>query len=60
MELVGRTRIPVLAITEPTYDAAAEVHDTVVKIRATEDEKIEMAMALVREYVDLERLWQAL
>jgi hypothetical protein len=31
-----------------------------VKIRATEDEKIQMAMALVREYVDLDRLWQAL
>jgi BioD-like phosphotransacetylase family protein len=44
MELVERTHIPVLAVEHSTYDAAAEVHDTIVK----------------REHVDLDGLWQAL
>jgi BioD-like phosphotransacetylase family protein len=60
MELVERTHIPVLAVEHSTYDAAAEVHDTIVKIRATEEGKIQTAVSLVREHVDLDGLWQAL
>jgi len=60
MELLERTHIPILAVELSTYDAAAEIHDTVVKIRATEEEKIQTAMSLVREHIDLDRLWQAL
>jgi hypothetical protein len=60
MELVERTDIPVLAGDWSTYDAAARVHDTIVKIRATEEGKIQTAMSLVREHVNLDELWRAL
>ena len=60
MELVARTHIPVLAVDLSTYDAAARVHDTIVKIRATEEEKIQTAVSLVRDHVNLDELWRAL
>jgi phosphate acetyltransferase len=60
MELVARTHIPVLGVEDSTYDAAARVHDTIVKIRSTEDQKVQTAISLVREHVDLDTLWRAL
>lgn len=60
MELVARTHIPVLAVECTTYEAAARIHDTVVKIADTDEEKIRIATALVRDHLDLDGLWRAL
>jgi BioD-like phosphotransacetylase family protein len=60
MDLVCRTDIPVLRVDAGTYDAAARTHDVLVKIRVADDEKINLATSLVRENVDLDRLWSLL
>lgn len=60
LELVKLTHIPVLEVGATTYDTASAVHDMTVKIRETDEEKIQLAAALVREHVDVKRLWDAL
>ena len=60
MDLVRRTEIPVLAVDAMTYETASCISDILVKIRTTDDEKIEMASALVREHVDFALLWDLL
>jgi len=60
MLLVLRTRLPVLAVSTPTYETCSLLHDITVKIHGTDKEKIQLANTLVRQYVDLDRLWQAL
>ena len=60
MDLVLRTDIPVLATEERTYEAASRIHDLTVKMRTSDEEKTRLATSLVREYVDLEALWEEL
>lgn len=60
MDLVCRTDIPVLRVDAGTYEAAACTHDVLVKIRVADEEKISLATTLVRENVDLDRLWSLL
>lgn len=60
MDLVKLTRLPVLEVNKATYDTAFAIHDISVKIQKTDEEKIQLAAALVREHVDFKRLWDAL
>ncbi|MHB9036898.1 MAG: phosphotransacetylase family protein [Armatimonadota bacterium] len=60
MDLVCRTDIPVLRVDAGTYDAAARTHDVLVKIRVADEAKINLATSLVRENVDLDKLWTLL
>lgn len=59
-ELIMRTHIPVLAVEAATYETTAMIHDLTAKIRDTDEEKIRLATELVRKYVDVEGLWNAL
>jgi BioD-like phosphotransacetylase family protein len=59
-ELIMRTHIPVLSVEMPTYEAAAILHDITAKILEDDREKIGLATSLVRQYVDLDRLWEML
>lgn len=59
-ELVMRTHIPVLSVEMATYEATAMLHDITVKILENDEEKIRLATSLVRQYVDLDRVWEAL
>lgn len=59
-ELIMRTNIPVLVVDMPTYEATAIIHDITVKILENDEEKIELATSLVRQHVDLDRLWKLL
>jgi len=59
-ELIMRTHIPVLVVDMPTYEATATLHDITVKILKTDEEKISLATSLVRQYVDLDKLWDIL
>jgi BioD-like phosphotransacetylase family protein len=58
--LIKRTQIPVLLVNRDTYRTAAAVSDLRVKIRENDLEKVDIAARIVREYVDLERIWDAL
>ena len=60
MDLLCRTDIPVLAVDEDTYETASCIGDILVKIRPSDEEKIEMATSLVRDHVDFEQLWELL
>ena len=59
-ELIMRTHIPVLVVDMPTYEATAILHDITVKILESDAEKIELAISLVQQYVDLDILWDVL
>lgn len=59
-ELIMRTHIPVLVVEMPTYEATAMLHDITVKILESDEEKIRLATELVKTYVDLDRIWEAL
>ncbi len=59
-ELIVRTNIPVLVVDMPTFETTAIIHDITVKIMENDTEKIEMATSLVRQHVDLDRLWALL
>jgi BioD-like phosphotransacetylase family protein len=60
MELLSRTDIPVLAVEEDTYETASCISDILVKIRVSDQEKIELASSLVRKHVDFQQLWELL
>lgn len=60
MDLVKLTHIPVLEVNKATYDTAFAIHDITVKIQKTDEEKIQLATALVREHVNFKKLWDAL
>lgn len=60
MDLVLRTGIPVLKVDAGTYDTASRMRDILVKIRVADEEKIQLAEDLIRDNVDLERLWSML
>ncbi|MEI6564078.1 MAG: AAA family ATPase [bacterium] len=59
-ELIMRTHIPVLVVDMPTYEATSLLHDITVKICETDEEKIQLATSLVRQYVELDLLWTLL
>lgn len=54
MRIIEKTNIPVLFSKEDTYRVAARVHDRIIKIRPEDKEKIESAVSLTREYIDLD------
>ena len=54
MRLIRRTDIPVMVVPDDTYSAASKVHDLVVKIRPTDQEKIRIAGRLAERYLDLD------
>jgi dethiobiotin synthase len=56
MELMQRTQVPVLIAQEDTYDVATLVHDLTVKIRPADKDKIDRAINMVKESVDLNRI----
>ena len=60
MDLVCRTDIPVLAVDADTYETASRISDILVKIRVTDEDKIQTVFSLVREHVDFARLWDLL
>ncbi|MCG2660926.1 MAG: AAA family ATPase [Kiritimatiellae bacterium] len=60
LELVCRTHIPLLAVKTPTYDTASKINDITVKIMETDTDKIQLVTALVKKYVDMEKLWSLL
>ncbi len=54
--LIERSGIPVLLSEHDTYKVTSDIHDLVVKIKPTDSVKAEMAIKMVENYVDVDRL----
>lgn len=52
-QVMRKSQIPVLTTELDTFQAASRVHDLLVKIQVTDDEKIRMSQRLCREHVDV-------
>ncbi|MBN1594929.1 AAA family ATPase [candidate division FCPU426 bacterium] len=60
LELIHRSRIPVITCSKDTYTVASQIHDLMVKISPGETAKIEHAIQLIKEHVDVESLYSLL
>lgn len=60
LKLAKRTEIPLILVEEDTFTVASYVHDLIVKIRATDTEKIKATEELVKQYVNLDRIFSLL
>lgn len=56
MDALNKAGVPVLLAKTDTYDVASSIHDLTVKIRPRDAAKIDMAVRLIKEYVDLETI----
>ncbi|MCM8800391.1 MAG: AAA family ATPase [Candidatus Omnitrophica bacterium] len=56
MDSLNKAGIPVLLSKADTYTVAAQLHDLNVKIRPKDKAKIELAIRLIKENVDLEKI----
>lgn len=56
LELVRKTYIPVILVSDDTYTVASRIAKLIVKIRPGDFEKIRAAEELVDQYVDVDRL----
>lgn len=60
LELLSRTRIPLLLVAKDTFTVASAVGSMLVKLRAENQQKIERIDALIEKHVALERILTAL
>ncbi len=56
LELIHRSRIPVITCSKDTYTVASQIHDLMVKITPEESNKIEQAIQLVGQHVDIQAI----
>jgi len=56
LELIRKAELPTVMVHEGTYEVASQVHELVVKVRAEDIEKIELAERLVEEHVAIDRM----
>ncbi len=56
LELIHRSRVPVITCSKDTYTVASQIHDLMAKISPFESAKIEQAIQLVSEYVDVQSI----
>lgn len=56
LELLERTRIPVIMVMDDTFSVASKIAKLIVKIRPDDSEKILAAEELVESYVDVDRI----
>ncbi len=60
LDLLTRTNLPALAVEGATYESASRIQKLTVKIQVGDEEKIHLATAMIRDHVDLARIWEAL
>jgi len=58
MDLVKESGIPMLLAKSDTYTVASQIHDLTVKIRPIDKEKIDTVIKMVKEYVDVDKIYQ--
>jgi hypothetical protein len=54
MQIIEEAGLPVLLAEADTYSVASKVSDLTIKIRPSDQQKIETVVKLVRNYVDIE------
>jgi hypothetical protein len=54
MQIIKDAGLPVLLAEADTYSVASKIHDLTIKIRPSDQQKIETVVKLVRNYVDIE------
>lgn len=60
MELMGQCALPVILSREDTYTLAARMQDMVFKITPDDKDRIEAAMCVVNDYVDVDAIVKGL
>jgi BioD-like phosphotransacetylase family protein len=60
MRLVSDSNVPVIMVKDDTYTAASKFRQTVFKITPNDHEKIDMAVCMVADYVNVDRIVEAL
>ena len=60
MELISECGLPVVLSREDTYTLAATLRDLVFKITPDDKDRIEAAMCVVNEYVDVDKILETL
>jgi len=60
MRIIKKTKIPILSSPEDTYRVAARVHDRTIKIRPEDKEKLNAAIKLTEDYIDLSAIVKSL
>jgi len=56
LDILSEARIPVLLASADTYTVSSVIHDLTVKIRPENLTKVKMAVKLVKNYVDLDKI----
>jgi len=56
MDALNKLNIPVLLAKSDTYTVASRIHDLIVKIRPEDTNKINTAVKLIKDNVDLDRI----
>ena len=56
MDMLSDAKIPVLLAMADTYTVSSLIHDLTVKIRPENLTKVNMAVKLVKNYVDLDKI----
>jgi len=57
MQLIRRTRMPVIAVKEDSYQTASQIHDLNTKIQPSDIEKIQMVRRLVKQHVQTAEIY---
>ena len=60
LDLLARTNLPALAVDMATYESASRIQKLTVKIQVGDEEKIQLATAMIHDHVNLTRIWEAL
>lgn len=56
LELVKKAQVPMMLTQGDTYSVAAKIHDMVIKIKPQDKLKIQTAIKLIEDYVDVDRI----
>ncbi len=59
LEMIRRSRMPVMASPLDSYRVASRIHDLTIKTRASDSDKIETIRGLIRSHLDIERILKA-
>ncbi len=60
MELIRQSNVPVMLVKEDSFSVATKINRSIFKLRAEETEKIKLSQELVKEYVDVDAICEAL
>ncbi len=60
MNLLKRSLIPLILVPDDTFSVASKIAKLIVKIRPSDMEKVRYAERMVEEYVDIDRIVDAI